>query len=144
MLIAVCVFLEVAQRQGRAKPLIEPERGYFCFSSCFEHRLIHRHIPSAITRGWIFEQGEQLILPHHIVRALAAMGAWEACLAAVDDVNLRAPALRALQMMHAKGGVDGLLAKLEKAGSDNAIRFDVMGALARLYHREGTWDLKHW
>jgi putative heme-binding domain-containing protein len=89
------------------------------------------------------KEGEQLILPHHAVRALAAMGAWEACLGAVNDPQLRTPALRALQLMHEARVVEGLVA-LVSDGTDRGLRLEVMATLARLFHREAKWDLKQW
>lgn len=89
------------------------------------------------------QKGEQLILPHHAVRALAEMKASAACLAAINEPKLRAPALRALQLMHESAVVDGLASHVT-ASSDGALRFDVMGALARLFHREAEWDKKKW
>lgn len=86
----------------------------------------------------------QMILPHHGVAALAELKAVGACLDAVADPHLRAPALRALQMIHETPVVDGLVARLRGAGDDNALRFEVMSALARLFHREGRWDRSAW
>ncbi|NNC90551.1 MAG: c-type cytochrome [Akkermansiaceae bacterium] len=99
---------------------------------------------SAWRKAASLPKGEQFLIPHHSVRVLAEMQAVEACLAAVADPHLRAVALRALQMMHEPAVVDGLVRHLEKAPTDNALRLEVMPALARLFHREGRWDRKAW
>lgn len=89
-------------------------------------------------------KGEDYRIPHTCVRSLAKMGAWAVCLEAVADPKKRAVALHALQLMHDEGVVDGLAVSLAKAGEDSGLRFDVMSALARLFHAEGEWDKKSW
>ena len=98
--------------------------------------------------GWTasrnLEKGVDHRIPHTCVQALGRMGAWEACLKAVADPKRRVVALRALQLMHKEEVVDGLSEALAKAGGDGGLRFEVMGALARLYHAEGEWDKTAW
>jgi putative heme-binding domain-containing protein len=83
-----------------------------------------------------------IILPHVAVKALVALDAAEACLAAIDGPN-RAGALWALQSMYSDRAVDGLIGKLEGA-SDAKTRQDVAKTLVRLIHHEKPYNGDTW
>ena len=83
-----------------------------------------------------------IILPHVAVRALIALDAQEACLAAVDGPN-RDGALWALRWMHSTAVVDGLVSKLEST-ADAAAQKAILATLARLYQREAPYDGSWW
>ncbi|MES2983077.1 MAG: HEAT repeat domain-containing protein [Verrucomicrobiota bacterium] len=86
---------------------------------------------------------ERRVVPHVAIKALVALRAEEACLAAVKESSTRAVALRALQEMHSVAVVDGLI-KLVTEASDPEITRGSLEALARLYFKEKEWDLEEW
>lgn len=88
------------------------------------------------------EKGEHYRLPHTAVAVLTRLGNAAACLEAVASLERRGLALSALQGMHSPEAVSGL-ALLSTSG-DEAQRFAVLSALARLYHREKAWNFKDW
>ncbi|MEX1049674.1 MAG: hypothetical protein WED15_09105 [Akkermansiaceae bacterium] len=88
-------------------------------------------------------EGENHIVPHVGIKALVALNASSACFAALDDAATRKVALRALQEMHGQEIADGLIATAGGA-KDPDLLGDVLAALARVYHQEQPWDLKHW
>jgi putative heme-binding domain-containing protein len=92
--------------------------------------------------GELLEQ-DRRVVPHVGIKALADLEAADACLAAVKDESTRKVALRALQEMHVMTAVDGLIDILE-GSEDQALAFDVLGALARLHYKEAEWDLEKW
>jgi putative membrane-bound dehydrogenase-like protein len=85
------------------------------------------------------------LVSHAAVHAVVKLRASEACLAALDrgSVDVARGAVRALQAMHEPKVVDGLIARLQRARSDE-VRGLVFRALCRLYHREGKWDGRWW
>ncbi|HSG32998.1 MAG TPA: hypothetical protein VLA37_00570, partial [Sphingomonadaceae bacterium] len=89
------------------------------------------------------DKAERRIVPHVAVKALASLGAAEACLAAVKDGSTRELALRALQEMHTMAAVDGLIA-IAEANADSESTEGALGALARLHFKEAEWDLNEW
>jgi putative heme-binding domain-containing protein len=95
-----------------------------------------------LTPGKINET-ERRIVPHVGIKALVALGAHEACLAAVKDSSTRGAALRALQEMHTLPVVDGLIA-IAEANEDPGATLGALGALARLHFKEAKWDLNEW
>jgi len=88
--------------------------------------------------------GEDYRIPHACVQALAGLDAWEACLEAAADPATRAVALQALQLIHKEEVVEGLEKLLVREETDEALRFDLISALARLFYTEGEWDKKDW
>ena len=82
------------------------------------------------------------VLPHLAVQSLVALGATEACLAALDGPH-RDGALWALRYMHSPQVVDGLIARLNRA-TDSTRRHELLTALIRLYHREGEFQEGWW
>ena len=82
------------------------------------------------------------VLPHLAVRALVAMNAVEACVAALDG-PWRGGALWALRQMHDERAVDGLIAHLART-RDPARREELLTTLIRLYHREGDYTKSDW
>ncbi|WP_193210860.1 DUF7133 domain-containing protein [Luteolibacter marinus] len=96
----------------------------------------------AATGDWR-EAGASPRLQHTAMQTLASLGNVSACLDAVTDTANRTLALRALERIHTMESVNGLLALFGKS-SDLELRFDVLGALARLHFQEKPWDLKAW
>jgi putative membrane-bound dehydrogenase-like protein len=82
------------------------------------------------------------VIPHLAVKALAALEAEEACLAAIDGPNA-AGALWALKYIHTEAAVSGLLRKLSTV-RDVSLRREVLTTLIRLYHREGQYKSGWW
>jgi hypothetical protein len=95
------------------------------------------------TDGGDISDSVRRVVPHVAVKALARLGAAEACLAAVDNPATRTLALRALQEMHTPQAVDGLIALTQKSG-DAEVVAGALGALARLHFKEAEWDRKLW
>ena len=86
---------------------------------------------------------ERRIVPHVGIKALASLGASEACLEAVKESSTREIALRALQEIHSMEAVDGLITMVEKS-EDADVILGALGALARLHFKEKEWDLEEW
>jgi len=88
-----------------------------------------------------------LIIAHTAFRCLAQLNAHEACFTVVDNYDAppaqRTGALRALQLMHTKEAVDGLLARLAKTTGTEA-RKGLLGALCRLHFTDGEWKGDSW
>jgi putative heme-binding domain-containing protein len=102
----------------------------------------------AAAAGWNLKPvtigaGDNRIVAHVGIKALVALKATEACLAAVGNPATRPVALRALQEIHGAEVVDGLIA-ITTAATDQELLESLLGALARLYHQEKPWDLKEW
>jgi putative heme-binding domain-containing protein len=89
------------------------------------------------------DETERRIVPHVAVKALVKIGAADACLAAVSDKSTRSLALRALQEMHSKDVVNGLIAMIA-GNKDVEVTEAALLALARLYYKEADWDLNEW
>jgi putative membrane-bound dehydrogenase-like protein len=86
------------------------------------------------------------IVTHTAMRALIALRASDACLAAVDRTDspsLREAALRVLRLIHEPKVVDALLARLAKE-NDFTRRQGLLTALARLHFLEGKWTGTSW
>jgi putative membrane-bound dehydrogenase-like protein len=85
-------------------------------------------------------------IAHTAMRALIALRAADACLAAVDRTDsptLREAALRVLRLLHDPAVVDALLTRLAKE-TDFARRQGLLTALARLHFLEGKWTGTSW
>ena len=85
-------------------------------------------------------------IAHTAMRALIALRASAACLAAVDRTDspsLRDAALRVLRLLHEPAVVDALLARLAKE-TDFTRRQGLLTALARLHFLEGKWTGTSW
>lgn len=95
----------------------------------------------AASSGWR-EEGTSPRLEHTAMQVLASLENIPACLKAANDTATRKLALRALERIHKMEVVDGLIALL--AANDYDLRFDVIGALARLSSDEKEWDHKAW
>jgi putative heme-binding domain-containing protein len=89
------------------------------------------------------DKTDRRIVPHVAVKALVAIGAEEACLAAVKDSSTRELALRALQEMHTMAAVDGLISIVD-TNPDSETTEGALAALARLHFKEVEWDLNEW
>ena len=86
------------------------------------------------------------VIAHTAMRALIALRASDACLAAVnrtDSPALREAALRVLRLLHEPAVVDALLARLAKE-TDFSRRQGLLTALARLHFLEGKWTGTSW
>jgi len=85
------------------------------------------------------------LVAHAAINALVALGAIDACLAALDPKTpeLAPGAARALQGLHDARAVDGLFEKLH-AAKDDTLRRPILKALCRLYAREADWDGSWW
>jgi putative heme-binding domain-containing protein len=85
------------------------------------------------------------LVAHVAVKALVALNAAPACLAALGSATSKlAPgAARALQAMHNQQAVDGLIKTLEES-PDGAIRRLAFQALCRLDHREAEYTGDWW
>ena len=83
------------------------------------------------------------IIPAHLaVKALAALNAVDACVAAIDSKNAEL-ALWALRYMHDPRAVDGLIAAYGKTG-DKEMKSKILATLARLYKTEAPYDGSWW
>jgi putative membrane-bound dehydrogenase-like protein len=84
-------------------------------------------------------------LAHVAVNALVALGARDAALKGLDGgaAAVRTGALRALQQMHDSTTVAALIERLARARELDTRR-GLVGALARLYHREAPWVGEWW
>jgi putative membrane-bound dehydrogenase-like protein len=85
------------------------------------------------------------VVAHTAVRALAALGAADATLAALDMSVAadRGPLLRSLAMMHRPDVVSSLEGRLATS-VDSGLRMDLLGALCRLHFLEGKWKGDSW
>jgi glucose/arabinose dehydrogenase/type 1 glutamine amidotransferase/HEAT repeat protein len=85
------------------------------------------------------------LVAHVAIKALVALNAAPACLAALDPATpkLAPGAARALQAMHSSMAVDGLIDKLE-GSHDDATRRLAFKALCRLDHREADYTGDWW
>jgi putative membrane-bound dehydrogenase-like protein len=83
-----------------------------------------------------------LVIPHLAVRTLVALGAVEACLAAVDGPEWQG-ALAALRSMHDPRAAEGLITKL-RTTRDVVVRREILTTLIRLYHHEADYDGSWW
>ncbi|MEN9574303.1 MAG: hypothetical protein RL514_2158 [Verrucomicrobiota bacterium] len=85
-------------------------------------------------------------IAHTAMRALIALRASDACLAAVDRTDspsLRDAALRVLRLLHEPAVVDALLTRLAKE-TDFSRRQGLLTALTRLHFLEGKWTGTSW
>ncbi len=83
------------------------------------------------------------IIPAHLaVKALVALNAVDACVAAIGSRNSTL-ALWALRYMHAPKAVDGLIAAYEKS-QDQELKGQIRTTLARLYQKEAPYDGSWW
>ena len=90
---------------------------------------------------------EDEVVAHTVQRALATLGAHQACLAVVDapdsSSKTRDGAFRSLRMLHSADVVDGLVKRLATVtGAD--VRKGLLSALCRLHFTEGKWDGASW
>ncbi|MCB1124637.1 MAG: hypothetical protein KJT03_24000, partial [Verrucomicrobiae bacterium] len=74
---------------------------------------------------------------------LVALENVEACLASLSDAKIRHLALSALERMHRKVTVEGLIDVVENT-QDDSLRFDALMALSRLHFQEKPWDRVSW
>jgi putative heme-binding domain-containing protein len=83
------------------------------------------------------------IIPAHLaVKALVALNAVDACVAAIGSRNSTL-ALWALRYMHDHRTVDGLIAAYEKS-QDPELKDKIRTTLARLYQKEAPYDGSWW
>ena len=89
------------------------------------------------------EEGDSPRLEHTAMQVLASLENIPACLKAATDTATRKLAIRALERIHDMEVVDGLISLVAKS-NDYDLRFDALGALARLSHKEKPWNHKDW
>jgi putative membrane-bound dehydrogenase-like protein len=82
------------------------------------------------------------VIPHLAVRALIALGAVDACVAALDGPHAHG-ALWAMRYMHDQKTVEGLIRKLATVRSLE-LRREMLATLIRLYHREADYKGVWW
>jgi putative heme-binding domain-containing protein len=86
-------------------------------------------------------------IAHTIARGLGFQGDVQLCFDLIDRSSttptVRTAALRGVAMLHTRAAVDGLVARLEKAG-DVELRRGLLGALCRLHFIEGPWKGDSW
>jgi putative membrane-bound dehydrogenase-like protein len=88
--------------------------------------------------------GSDPALAHLAVRALAALGAFDVALRALDGAPAaRDGALRALAQMHSPAVVTALVDRVGRA-TDAGSRAALVRTLARLHHRENAWKGDWW
>lgn len=84
------------------------------------------------------------VIAHTAFRALAMLGATDACFAVLDNPSAppaqRTGALRAVMRIHSPQAVDGLIRRIEQSPAPT----DLLSALCRLYFHEGTWKGDSW
>jgi putative heme-binding domain-containing protein len=83
-----------------------------------------------------------IILPHLAVRALVALNATDAAVAAIGTENSTL-ALWALRYMHNEKAVDGLIDAYAKANNP-ALKTQIITTLSRLYREEAPYDASWW
>jgi putative heme-binding domain-containing protein len=82
------------------------------------------------------------VVPHLAVRALVALNAIDACLAALDGPHADG-ALWAMRYMHDPKAVEGLIRKLGTARAPD-VRRGILATLIRLYYREADYTGSWW
>jgi putative membrane-bound dehydrogenase-like protein len=82
------------------------------------------------------------VIPHLALRALAALGAADACLEVLDGPHAGG-ALLALRAMHTEQAVQGVIKKLANV-RDAQLRRELLAVLIRLYHQEAEYDGSWW
>ena len=87
------------------------------------------------------------VIAHTAFRALAKLGASEACFAVLDSTASseaqKQGASFALMRIHQSDVVEGLIARLQDPDK-SSIKPHVVAALCRLYHREAEWKGDSW
>ncbi|HEY9533364.1 MAG TPA: HEAT repeat domain-containing protein [Mucilaginibacter sp.] len=83
-----------------------------------------------------------IIIPHLAVRALLALNATDACVAAIGTENSTL-ALWALRYMHNEKAVSGLIAAYDKV-NDAKTKKEVLTTISRLYREEAPYDASWW
>jgi putative heme-binding domain-containing protein len=83
-----------------------------------------------------------IILPHLAVRALVALNAVDACVAAIGTENSTL-ALWALRYMHDPKAVSGLMEAYQRA-KGKELKDKILNTLARLYKMEAPYDGSWW
>jgi putative heme-binding domain-containing protein len=83
-----------------------------------------------------------IVLPHLAVRALLALNAVDACVAAIGTENSTL-ALWAMRYMHDAKAVNGLIAAY-KASTNQQLKTQILITLGRLYKVEAPYDASWW
>ncbi len=96
----------------------------------------------AASKDWK-EQGISPRLRHTAVAAMSSLADVPALAKGAEDAATRQLALRSLERIHQPEAVEAMLSLVGRS-DDADMRFDVLGALARLYFDEKPWDLKSW
>jgi putative membrane-bound dehydrogenase-like protein len=87
------------------------------------------------------------VVRHTAVSALVQLKTHQSCFFLLDDQSAGLPqkqgALLALMRMHDPAVVDGLIKRLN-SDANSSLRKGIVGALARLYHKEAEWKGESW
>jgi len=98
--------------------------------------------PEKGTEGPHATPNSAIIPPHLAVRALVALHAVDACVAAIGTEN-NTLALWALQYMHDPKAVSGLMAAYRNS-QDEELKSKILATLGRLYNEEAPYDGTWW
>jgi len=98
--------------------------------------------PVGDTEGPHATPNSAIVLPHLAVRALVSLDAADACVKAIGTENSTL-ALWALRYMHEPKAVDGMISAYGKT-TEKALKTEISGTLARLYHEEAPYDGSWW
>jgi putative heme-binding domain-containing protein len=83
-----------------------------------------------------------IILPHLAVRALLALNATDACVAAIGTPNSTL-GLWALRYMHNQKAVNGLIAAYKRT-TNPALKKEILTTVSRLFREEAPYDASWW
>jgi putative heme-binding domain-containing protein len=83
-----------------------------------------------------------IIIPHLAVRALLALNAVDACVAAIGTENSTL-ALWALRYMHDEKAVNGLIAAYKNT-NNKQLKTELLTGISRLYREEAPYDASWW
>lgn len=98
--------------------------------------------PKINTEGPHATPNAEIVLPHLAVKALVALNAENACIAALGT-DQEAMALWAMRYMHSSKVVTELIDASNKS-SDEVFKKKVINTLARIYHKEAPYDTSWW
>jgi len=98
--------------------------------------------PVINTEGPHATPNSEIVLPHLAVKALVALNAVDACVAALQTEQ-KDMAMWAMRYMHDDKVVEGLIKAYESA-TDKAFKLKVLNNLSRIYYKEQPYDTSWW
>tara|TARA_R110002049_G_scaffold193305_2_gene362153 strand:+ start:5044 stop:7689 length:2646 start_codon:yes stop_codon:yes gene_type:complete len=98
--------------------------------------------PVINTEGPHATPNSEIVLPHLAVKALVALNAVDACVAALQTEQ-KDMAMWAMRYMHDDKVVEGLMKAYESA-TDEAFKLKVLNNLSRIYYKEQPYDTSWW